>query len=519
MFKKVAIALFLFLISTGVYAQSIPSGTGRYEALGYNPFITDPALDLIRNPAWGNLYRNYVFGDIGKADLTDANLYKLKNQYAGINFSLSPKVFAGLILNKNEGRMFDSSTFYLNEPWGMGTLGMDMPIVPVKLFFGFTPNKGKFTIAGSFYYAQKSQDSTLPFSNVQNFDTSSPGPMILKQSKLSTNYNVEKKSSIFGFTLGSIANFKDGWFEGNVDLRFNNMKYTGSMDTTQTNIYYRRTLSDTSVVVQNRRLALNVENDGSMEFNGYLRGMFNVNKANQIKLVPYVSIGFFNWKPKYKPMDSKNDTLPIASFGSSTVYEYEYKYFNLNGGVGINMPVFENGLLGFGVSLGYNSYKLTATETQTDYSLGSDTTKNEISNKVDYKKSNFILPKINLGLEWKFTDWMTARFGYSRAIINDKIDGTTTTSRTKSRYSKVPANNYVISSTVLSYPSNVIDDQNYTDPIQTISLGLGFHFNRFSIDGLIGEKFFQKGVNLLSGQDDKEMFGVLSASYNFDAIK
>jgi len=64
----------------------------------------------------------------------------------------------------------------------------------------------------------------------------------------------------------------------------------------------------------------------------------------------------------------------------------------------------------------------------------------------------------------------------------------------------------------------IINDQNATDPVQTISLGLGFHFNRFSIDGLIGEKFFQKGVNIFSGQDDKEMFGVISASYNFNLL-
>jgi hypothetical protein len=512
MLKKFSIVIILLIITTGVFAQSIPSGTGRYEALGFNPFITDPALDLVRNPAWGNLYRNYVFGDIGRADLTDPNLYKLKNQYAGISFGLGPKVFAGLILNKNEGRLFDSSTFYVNRPWGMGALGMDMPIVPVKLFIGITPNKGKFTIAASFYYTQKSQDSTLPLTSTFSADTSS-----ILNSKM--NYTAEKKSSIIGFTVGSLANFKDGWLEGNVDLRLNKMKYSYSRDSSVILSLHRWGRPDSVITQYTRTGSLNVENDGSMELNGYLRGMIMINKANQIKLVPYVSIGLFSWKPKYTPVDSRNDTLPSPSYRDGTVYDYEYKYFNLNGGVGINMPVFENGLLGFGVSVGLNSYKITSTETQTNYAFGSDTSRKVVTTKIEYKKSNFILPKINLGLEWKFTDWMTARLGYSRAIINDKIDNTVTVTDTRSRVSTLSSNNYVITSNVTNNPSNVIDDQNYSDPVQTISLGLGFHFNRFSIDGLIGEKFFQKGVNLLSGQDDKEMFGVLSASYNFHVIK
>ena len=220
MFKKLLLLFLLLIIGTGVYAQSIPSGTGRYEALGFNPFMTDPAFDINRNPAWGNNYRNYFFGDIGRADLSDANLYKLKNQYAGVSFGLGSKLFGGLILNKNEGKMFDS-VFYVASPWGMGSLGMDMPIVPVKLFIGFTPNKGEFSIAGSFYYAQKSQDSTLPMTFTKDFDTSLPGPLVLKRNVTNTNYSATKKSSVLGLSLGSVLNLKDSWLEGNIDFKFN----------------------------------------------------------------------------------------------------------------------------------------------------------------------------------------------------------------------------------------------------------------------------------------------------------
>ena len=523
MIKKLLIISLLLISTSVVFSQSIPSGTGRYEALGYNPFITDPAFDLNRNPAWGHLYRNYVFGDIGRADLTDPSLYKLKNQYAGVSFGLGPKAFGGFVFNKNEGRMYDS-VFYVNSAWGMKNLGMDMPIVPIKLFVGFTPNNGKFILSGSFYYAQKSTDSTLPGSFVRDFDTTAPGPLVLRRTSINTNYNVEKKSSVIGFTLGSIMNFNDGWFEGNIDLKFNKMKYTSNADTLGTNIFYRRTLPDTSVVQTNHKVGLAVENDGSLEFNGFFRGMVMVNKQNKIQLVPYVNFGFFSWKPKYNPTNSSNDTLPIKGYATTNVYQDEYKYFNINGGVGINMPVFENGLLGVGLSLGYNSYTYNSNFTHTEYSgkgilpSGNDTIRTVTSNKIEYKKNSLMLPKINLGLEWNFTDWMTARLGYSRAIINDKSDGTNTVTTTVSKISSIPGGSYTQSSVISNNPNMVINDQNATDPIQTISLGLGFHFDRFSVDGLIGEKFFQKGINLLSGQDDKEMFGVISASYNFNLL-
>lgn len=516
MFKKLLFLLIFLVITTGVFAQSIPSGTGRYEALGLNPFITDPALDLVRNPAWGNLYRNYTFGDIGRADLTDPNLYKLKNQYVGVNFGLGTKVFGGLILNKNEGRMFDS-VFYVSSPWGMGALGMDVPIVPVKAFFGFSPNAGKFTLAGSIYYTQKSQDSTMPTNFSRVTDTTSITNFI-------SNYNLAKKSSVFGFTLGTVANFKDSWLEGNVDMKFNNFNYSSSRDTNiSTTLHQKPPLGDTTIINQSHKTSLNVENDGSMEFNAYVRGMITVNKANNIKLVPYINFGFFNWKPKYTPANSSADTLPVPAFRNTSVYAYEYRYMNLIGGVGINMPVFESGLLGFGLSFGYNSYTLSASETYTSWSGVqppiSDTIKTVTTNKVDYKKTSILFPKLNLGLEWKFTDWMTGRIGYSRAVISDKIDGTSVNSTVNTKVSSIPGGSYVINSSTTNNPSNIINDQNPTDPIQTVSLGLGFHFSRFSIDGLIGEKFFQKGVNLFSGQDDKEMFGVLSASYNFNIIK
>ncbi len=54
-----------------------------------------------------------------------------------------------------------------------------------------------------------------------------------------------------------------------------------------------------------------------------------------------------------------------------------------------------------------------------------------------------------------------------------------------------------------------------SNPDQTITTGLGLQFGRFSFDGTIGEKFYQRAPWVLSGKAT-DLFGVLSVSYNFN---
>ena len=49
MLKKRLVVLLLMVMAVGVYAQSIPSGTGRFEALGNSPYILDAATDINNN--------------------------------------------------------------------------------------------------------------------------------------------------------------------------------------------------------------------------------------------------------------------------------------------------------------------------------------------------------------------------------------------------------------------------------------------------------------------------------------
>jgi hypothetical protein len=412
--KHFTILLLLVIMTFGAFAQSIPSGTARYEALGYNPFIMDAATDINNNPAWGGMYRNYSFGDLGRATGSGSDFY-LDDQYIGVNFGLSKTINAGLILNKNKGMIFSG---LFNAEGRYNSLGISNPIVPVEVLLGYSSANKKLHIGLAPYYAGWSKDSTV-------------GGVL-----------TERSASTLGATLGVVSIMKNGWVEGAVNFRMNSFKF-----------------ADTSATYKN---------DGGMELGVDLRAFLMVNKTNKINFVPYASFNMVSWQPNYSPADPTG---------------HDYKWQGFAFGVGMNMPVLDDGLLAGGLSFALNSYEDVATATD------------PAGLTYNYKVTTMNLPQFNFGLEWGFADWFTGRAGYSRAVINQKTTftstsgGTTTTSELKEMLA--------------------------SNPDQTITLGAGFHFNRFSLEGTIGEKFFQRGPYILSGRST-DMFGVLSASYNFN---
>jgi hypothetical protein len=413
-------------MAVGAYSQSIPSGTARFEALGYNPFIMDAATDINRNPAWAGMYRNYAFGDIGKATGSGSDFY-LDNQYGGLNFGISKTVTLGLVLNKEESMWssFNDSYGYGNIP---DSLGISAPIVPFKGLFTYSTKTMNLGVAP--YFAMWSRDNIQTLVGAVN----------------------EQKYSAYtmGGSVGVVTKMKQGWLEGDVDIRLDKFK----RDITQTNPSY----------------SLTTESQGGMELGAFVRGWFMISKPNKINLVPYANFKLFSWNPSVaQSPTADNSGKPDIS------------WLFINGGVGINMPVLDNGLLAGGISAGIKNYKSTP----------NDTTRQEI------KLNQLILPQFNFGLEWTFTDWLTARGGYSRSIIREK-------------------DQYNGTGVADPYGNKYEGDYDFaSDPDQTITLGIGLHFNRFSLEGTMGEKFFQRGPYILSGHTT-DMFGLLSASYNFN---
>jgi hypothetical protein len=255
----------------------------------------------------------------------------------------------------------------------------------------------------------------------------------------------KRSSSTIGGTLGVISHMKNNnWIEGSVNFKMDKFKF----DTTNSNPVSSET----------------IDNKGGIELGAMVRGWFLVSKPNKINVVPYVSFSMFSWTPEV-----------ITSPTATTTPMTDVNYLTLSGGIGINMPILDDGMLAGGISTGINNVKYTRNDT-----LG-----------TVFKFSTFTLPQFNVGLEWYFTDWLIGRVGYSRSVTNQKAENSGTG----------------FDQTVSSYVAST--------PDQTITLGTGWSFGRFSLDGLIGEKWFQAGPYLVSG-NATDMFGVLSVSYNFN---
>ena len=404
--------------------ESIPSGTARVEALGYNPFLFDASTDMNNNPAWAAYYRNYMFGDLGRNEV-GTDQYQLTGQFGGINFGLGKQISLGLILNKRD----DAFDNFSNDGYFNAT-GIQSPIVPIKILFAYKSDNFAFGIAP--YYAGWSRERK----GVAGTFTSD---------------SILTGSSI-GVTLGTVYWLnKTDLFEGVIKIGMNSFKsdvsFTGGVNSTD---------------VRN--------NEGGLAFGVGLRGKFLVEKNSRTSLVPYAGFNTYSWNPKI-----------VTSPTAWTTILPTYSYMNLSAGLGINMPVLDDGLFVGGVSFGYSSYEAKVAD----------------ASAYDYKYTSFTFPAFNLGLEWKFTEWLTGRMGYARSVIATKSLET-----------------YNAGSPAVAY-ENTNWGSMPTDATQTINCGLGFHFGRFSVDGTIGERLFKNGINVISGKQN-DMFGVISASYNFN---
>jgi hypothetical protein len=431
-FKLLVLFIFAVLLFSNVsYSQEgLSGGPGRHEALGSNPFILDPVIDLNNNPAWGGQYKNYMFANIGRGN---GSWNELNDQWAGVNFGVGNKkeFNIGLVLNKFEDSwdLFNSdSAGGYKSGYIVRNGGIKAPILPLKILLGF--NSPQMNLAIAPYFRSWSADS-----NVTNGTVST-----------TTKYT----SSVLGAQLGGLFKMNGGWVEAAIDIKMHSAKYDEAVS------------SPASTDVR--------ETEGGMTLGVYVRGYFTVNQTSKVKLVPYLSFGMGSYNLKVT-------TTPTAW----TEILPKYSMIKFAGGLGINMPVLENGLLATGLSFGYDSYE------------------KKVEDTTAYKntRTEFILPKFNIGLEWKFTDWLVGRLGYSRSFISgsDKTDQNTG--------SPVVANTWEYK---MAYSK---------DAYQTITTGLGLEFGRFCFDGLIGERYFKQGPYILGGTAE-DLYGVISASYNFN---
>lgn len=201
------------------------------------------------------------------------------------------------------------------------------------------------------------------------------------------------------------------------------------------------------------------ENDGGMEFGANFRAWIYPTKGSKVAVVPV--LGFYTF--------SFQNQLTVSG---TTSNENKNSFMNIDGGVGLNWPIMDDIQIAGGIRAHYLTFK------------------SEPDSGNAFEQSNLLAPHYNFAVETRITDWITARLGFDRGVQNVSQD----------------------------YPNAGTTEFSYKDqtsPSSTISLGTGFHFGRFSVDATISESWFKHGPNFISGGDGNDLFGIVSASYNF----
>jgi len=234
MLKKSLAVMFVLVMAAGVFSQSIPSGTGRYAALGNSMFILDASNDIFKNPSWTTMYRDYAFADLTPMSGNDFN------GNAGVTFAVGKKWNLGMIINRRQDNW---SAFYSDV-----ISPKNSPIVPFMGLISYTASK-TFQIGLAPYVSMGSNEFT---------DTTGA-------------LNRKYSSRSIGANLGFIWTMKKGWLEGSIKFRMNKFENDSSMTGGSQ-------LDD---------------NTGGMEIGADFRAWIYPKKSSKIAIVPY--LGFYNY--------------------------------------------------------------------------------------------------------------------------------------------------------------------------------------------------------------------------------
>ena len=116
--RSLYILLSLLFIPFSIHSQDIKrtGGYARFLSMGSNPYIIDPEAIKV-NPAWGNYYYDFLWGDIGSNAGPDFG-NSSNGQFAGVNFALSKNFTLGMLLTRN-----DFNTFSIGKLDPLANLG------------------------------------------------------------------------------------------------------------------------------------------------------------------------------------------------------------------------------------------------------------------------------------------------------------------------------------------------------------------------------------------------------------
>jgi hypothetical protein len=215
--------------------------------------------------------------------------------------------------------------------------------------------------------------------------------------------------------------------------------------------------------------------------------------SDKFSLVPMARFSTFGYEPEYKyAVDTTQKLNTKPNKYSRTDFEI---------GIGTNITV-TGGRIFAGLSLESISLKHDVISWRHHGSAlitGIDTL-----DTYKYSTSILSLPKLNLGAEFEIASWLTGRVGYYKAFASE----TNTT-----EYPAYTKAKKIEDKTTFEF--QFIPSCSLAAADQLLSLGVGLHFDRLSIDGYLCEAWLGDGIYIASGVPHA-MFGVLSLSYSFN---
>jgi hypothetical protein len=203
--------------------------------------------------------------------------------------------------------------------------------------------------------------------------------------------------------------------------------------------------------------------------------------SDKFTFVPMARFSNFGYEPE-----------SITAGQAGSLKPNKYGRTEIEFGVGSNITV-PGGRVFAGLSLESISLKNDVT-TLVGAGPATQTTK--------YTTSVLSLPKVNLGAEFEIASWLTGRLGYFKAYATGTTSTEAPAPALKQEYTETVEFKYMPACSLA-----VAD--------QLLSLGVGLHFDRLSIDGYLCEEWLADGIYIASGRANA-MFGVLSMSYRFN---
>jgi hypothetical protein len=475
--RTISLFLLVFVLIGIAQAQEtkyVSGGLARQMALGGSPtnaYLMD-YTDIYTNPAWAVKYSDIIYSELGYSFAG----YSASGQSAGFTYAIWKGFSVGLSIGKQEGPVFVANSYgsqfggsVINSDNMIGGLnniisGVGIPGVP-SLPASISNTWRPLQVYGAFKLGGMTLGAAIyrvGFS--ASIDTHSGSDTVNEQAEASFYQT--------GLKAGMLLDMDVMLLDVSALLRINSA--TGKI---------------TPPPVPAGALSPNQEVDATGTEIALNARLF-IKLSDKFTFVPMARFSTFGYEPEIKAAVTAGDKL------NSKPNKYGRTEIEFGAGANINVP---GGRVFAGLSL--ESISLTD-DTTSFVGGGLERPVATPMRTTKFSTSVLSLPKINLGAEFEIASWLTGRLGYFKAFATQTI----------TTEAPAPAKKVEFKYT---YEFKYMPTCSLAVANQLLSLGVGLHFDRLSIDGYLCEEWLADGIYIASGKVNA-MFAVLSMSYSFN---